>query len=229
MENNQESWQLNQIDGEEIAELIMVLRKSLGLEFKADAFLHASTFGDLCDVFERHISYEDKAGCTSQQAFYKLRKAILETSEVAKEDITASTPMELLFPRKNRRRQVRLMLQQMGLGVKLLTCKSWIKDIAVGGMLLSFIVLFFNFKRGGVGITFFLAGLLLAEKWGKEFDQEITTIGKLVELLVSEHYIKVRRYPNTVNRAEIVPLITKVFQQKLSMDSANLTGDTSLI
>lgn len=229
MESNQESWQLNQIDSEEIDEVILLLWKSFGLQFEKNAFLHVKTFGDLCDVFEQHINYEDKAGCTSQQAFYKLRKAIIETSEVPKEDITASSRLELLFPKKHRRRQIRLMLQRMGLKVKLLTCKSWITHVAFGGILLSLITIFFNREWGGVGMASFLITMLLAEKWGREFAREITTVKQLVDLLVSEHYVKVRRHKNTVNRAEIIPLITKVFQQKLHIDSVNLTRSASLI
>jgi hypothetical protein len=47
--------------------------------------------------------------CTTQQSFYKLKAAILKVTNVEEELIRPSTPLELIFPKPNRRKQIKAL------------------------------------------------------------------------------------------------------------------------
>jgi hypothetical protein len=224
-----ELYKLNECDEEKIVDLLNTMERSFGLQFRRDAFMHATTFGELCDVVEQYIDYEDTGGCTSQQAFYRVRSAVMEVRGIGKEAVTANVRLEELFPRKHRRRDVKLFLQHMGVKVSLLTCKGWMFNLTLIGGMLSFVSFFFKCEAGPLGLVFFILLGYLAKKLGRELRTNIKTVEQLVDVLVAEHYLDVRRQKNTVNRKEITPLIVGLFERELSLDKTMLTRDASLI
>lgn len=224
-----ELYKLNECDEDEINYLLKTLERSFGLQFRQDAFVHAKTFGELCNIVEQHINYEDTGGCTSQQAFYRVRSAVMEVRGVGKEVVTANVHLEELFPRKRRLREVKRFQQHMGVKVSLLTCKGWITKVILLGGWLSLLSLFVKWEAGLLGLIFLVLFGYLAGKLGRELRENVKTVEQLIEVLVAEHYVSVRRQKNTVNRKEIVPLIVGLFERELALDKTMLTRDASLI
>src|SRR5690348_15368168 len=128
---------LDNYDSEDIGDVIVKLEKSFGLEFNNDTFFKVKTFGDLCDVIEEHITYENRDDCTNQQAFYRIRAAISFTQLVNKSELTVESKLIDLFPRHNRRQKIREFQNYLGTKVKILTYPDWLALIFGIGFFLS--------------------------------------------------------------------------------------------
>src|SRR5688572_23822887 len=129
---------LDEYESEDIFDIVVKLEKSFAIKFDKDAFLNVKTFGDLSDIIESYIKYGNKEDCTKQQAFYKIRTAISETQLIDKNEITLDTKLVDLFPRQNRRRQVKMFQRQLGVNLKFLTYPGWLALALIIGVLASF-------------------------------------------------------------------------------------------
>lgn len=214
---------LDEFEDEDIFDIVVKLEKSFAIKFDKDAFLNVKTFGDLCDVVENYIKCDNKEDCTKQQAFYKIRTAISEAQLIDKKVINPDTKLVDLFPRQNRRRQVKEFQRQLGVDLKFLTYPGWLALTLIIGLLASFIAFFFDWKIAVSGITFFVIALNVADKLGK--DLALETVKELTEKAVAEHYVNMRSSKLTVNRNEILDTIKEVFINGLDIEKEQLTRD----
>ena len=214
---------LDNYEDEDIFDVVVKLEKSFAIKFDKEAFIDVKTFGDLCDVIESYINYDNKEDCTKQQAFYKIRTAISETQLIDKMLITLDTKLVDLFPRHNRRTQVKKFQKQLGVNLKFLTYPGWLALTLILGLLSSFIAFFFDWKIAVSGIVFFTIALKVADILGKEL--EFDRVKDLTEKAAREHYIDIRRSKLTVNRNEILTTIKDAFSVGLSIDKEQLTRD----
>ena len=212
---------LDEFEGEDIFDIVVKLEKSFAINFDKDAFLNVKTFGDLCDVVDGYIKYDNKDDCTKQQAFYKIRTAIIEVQLIDKRVITLNSNLVHLFPRQNRRKQVKAFQKQLGVNIKFLTYPGWLALTLIVGLLASFIAFFFDWKIAVSGIAFFTVALTVAERLGK--DLELKTVKELTEKAAKEHYVDMRSSKLTVNRNEILDTIKEAFMDGLAMDKDQLT------
>ena len=214
---------LSDYEGEDIFAVVVKLEKSFAIKFDKDAFNTVKTFGDLCDIIESCIKYDNKEDCTKQQAFYKIQAAISEIQLIDKRLIPLDTKLVDLFPRHNRRRQVKIFQRQLGINLKFLTYPGWLALTLIVGLLASFIAFFFDWKIAVSGIAFFALALNVADKLGKDLDCD--TVKDLTEKAATEYYIDVRRSKLTVNRNEILDTIKNAFAAGLAIDKAQLTRE----
>jgi hypothetical protein len=214
---------LDEYEYEDIFDVIVKLERSFAVKFDKDAFINVKTFGDLCEVIESNIKYDEKEDCTKQQAFYKIRAAISETQLIDKKLINLDTKLVDLFPRHNRLKQVKRFQRKLGMNLKFLTYPGWLALTLTGGLLASLIAFFFDGKIAVSGIVFFAFAFYIADKLGK--DLELNTVKELTEKAASEHYIDIRSTKLTVNRNEILDTIKEGFSAGLSIDKEQLTRD----
>ncbi|TAD92632.1 MAG: hypothetical protein EAY75_02080 [Bacteroidetes bacterium] len=102
-----DDYKLDNIDPEDFGDTLLKLEKSFGAKFADNSFKDAKTFGDICDIIESQINLTDKDDCTTQQAFYKVRKAIGLTQTFDERSIEPKAKLEDIFPRSNRRQNVK--------------------------------------------------------------------------------------------------------------------------
>jgi len=214
---------LDEYESEDIFDIVVKLEKSFAIKFDKDAFLNVKTFGDICDVIESYIKYDNKEGCTKQQAFYKIRTAISETQLIDKNIINLDSKLVDLFPKQNRRQQVKIFQRQLGVNLKFLTYPSWLALTLLIGLLASFIAFFIDWKIAVGGITFFAIAFNIADKVGK--DLAIETVKELTEKAAAEHYINMRSSNLTVNRNEILDTIKDAFVSGLAIEKKDLKRD----
>ena len=177
----------------------------------------------MCDVIESYIKYDNKEDCTKQQAFYKIRTAISETQLIDKKAINLDTKLVDLFPRQNRRQQVKIFQRQLGAKLKFLTYPGWLALTLIIGLLASFMAFFIDWKIAVTGITFFAIALNIAEKLGK--DLAVETVKELTEKAAAEHHVSMRSSKLTVNRNEILDTIKDAFVSGLAIEKKDLTRD----
>ena len=63
-------------DHEELYYWILEVEKALNIRFEGNELVHASTFGELCDYVANKVKLKDVNDCTTQQAFYKVRRIL---------------------------------------------------------------------------------------------------------------------------------------------------------
>ena len=214
---------LDEYESEDIFDIVVKLEKSFAIKFDKDAFLNVKTFGDMCDVIESYIKYDNKEDCTKQQAFYKIRTAISETQLIDKKAINLDTKLVDLFPRQNRRQQVKIFQRQLGAKLKFLTYPGWLALTLIIGLLASFLTFFIDWKIAVAGITFFAIAFNIADKLGK--DLAVDTVKELTEKAAAEHYVDMRSSKLTVNRNEILETIKDAFVSGLAIEKKDLTRD----
>lgn len=217
---------LDNIDPEDFGDSILKLEKSFGVKFADNSMKDAKTFGDICDIIESQINLTDKNDCTIQQAFYKVRKAIGLTQNFDESKIKPQTKLEDIFPRSNRRQNVKNFQQALGFSVDILSMKSWLALTLATGFILSLITFFFSWQYAIAGLTFFTLGMWTANKFSKELN--VSTVRELTEKISREHYSLARRQSGTVNKNEIVKIIQEVFIADHLLDREHLTKDASL-
>jgi len=214
---------LDEYESEDIFDIVVNLEKSFAIKFDKDAFQNVKTFGDMCDVIESYIKYDNKEDCTKLQAFYKIRTAISETQLIDKKAINLHTKLVDLFPRQNRRQQVKIFQRQLGAKLKFLTYPGWLALTLSIGLLASFMAFFIDWKIAVTGITFFAIAFNIADKLGK--DLVVDTVKELTEKAASEHYVDMRSSKLTVNKNEILDTIKDAFVSGLAIEKKDLTRD----
>lgn len=219
-------FKLYNIDPEDFVDTLLKLEKSFGAKFADNSFKDAKTFGDLCDIIESQINLTDKNDCTIQQAFYKVRKAIVLTQNLDERSIELQTKLEDIFPRSTRRQNVKHFQQVLGFSVDILSMKIWLGWTLAGGFIVSLIAFFFSWQYALGGLIFFTLLTWTASKFSKELDT--STVGDLTKKISREHYSLSRRQSGTVNRNEIVKTIQDVFIADYSIDREHLTKEASL-
>lgn len=217
---------LENYEDEDISDIIVKLEKSFNIKFDKTAFYEAKTFGDLCDIFDKNIDYQEKGDCTSQQAFYQVRKAIADTQHIREKAIILNSKLATLFPKHNRRKTIREFESRLGIKVDILIYPGWLSFVLGLGLLSSLVAFFFDWKIAATGIIFFACGFRVADWLAK--DLELETVEQLVRKITREHYISIRRVANTVNRSEIMEIIVETFNNDLDIDRSNLTRETAL-
>lgn len=220
------SFELDETDPEDISDVIVELEKSFDLKFREDAFKHVKTFGDLCDVFESYIKYNNTEDCTKQQAFYKIRTSISETQLIDKVSIQLDTQLSDLFPQRDRRRQVKKFTKHIGVNLEFLTPPIWLFLFLVIGFITSLVYIFFNWKIGISGICFFILAFNISNFFGKCLKYD--TVRELTENAVINHYNKMRRFNLTVNKKEIFSIIQEAFSKRLYVDKEILKREAKL-
>ena len=221
-----DNFKLDNIDPEDFGDTLLKLEKSFGIKFVDNPFKDAKTFGDICNIFESEINFTDKNDCTTQQAFYKVRKAIGLTQNLDERSIELQTKLEDIFPRTNRRQNVKHFQQALGFSVDILSMKTWLGWTLAAGFPVSLIAFFFSWQYAVAGLTFFTLLTWTASKFSKELN--LSTVRELTEKISREHYSLARRLSGTMNRNEIVKTIQEVFIADQFIDRKNLTKDASL-
>jgi hypothetical protein len=219
-------FKLDNIDPEDFGDTLLKLEKSFGAKFADNSFKDAKTFGDICNIIESQLNHTDKNDCTTQQAFYKVRKAIGLTQDFNETNIEPETKLDSIFPRSNRRQSVKLFQQALGFSVDILAMKNWLALTLVAGFILSLIAFFFSEQYAISGLTFFAFVTWAANKFSKELN--VSTVRELTEKISREHYSSARRQSGTVNRNEIVTTIQDVFITDHLLEREDLTKDATL-
>src|SRR3990170_6216426 len=95
--------ELRNVDPEDVEDLLVEIATSFNIRFVGKELVHIKTFGQFCDHITDKIQLVDSDTCTSQQAFYKLRNAIVSTLHIDRTAITTDLLLIDFLPRQTRR------------------------------------------------------------------------------------------------------------------------------
>lgn len=120
------TYELSNIDPDDISDVLLKVEKSFEFKFGGTDLTGIKTFGELCDIITSKIQGENSNDCTTQQAFYKVRNAIVDTLSIDECSITPDTDLQQLFPKQNRRLQIATIDNILGFKTKILQPKHWV-------------------------------------------------------------------------------------------------------
>jgi hypothetical protein len=217
-------YKLDNDELENMGDLIPRIEKMYQFKFKDDEISKIKNYNDFCDLIVSKIDLENVENCSSQQAFYKLRKSIIACNLAEIIQINPETKLEAIFPRKDRLKRVRSLERNIGFKINMihppLALSVFLSSLAVA----SFVFLFFDFKFGFLGLGIAILSLNLAKKFGKEM--KIQSIRELVEKITQENYLKIRTNTNTINRKELKSVITNWIADHLDLEKEKLKTAT---
>ncbi len=200
------NFELKNIEGDEIDNFISTIEKSFDIKFENDELINIRTIGEFCEVIKLKTKghFQD---CTSQQAFYKLKSAINSAISYNK-TLTTTTLLSDILPYKNRIKTVKILEQQLGFKLNILTSKGWIILSLSLLFIIGIVFLFFNRWQGIGLITVSVLSLHIAFKTGKELTLE--TFGELANHIKTNNYSLSRRNPQTYNHNEIESVVIDI-------------------
>lgn len=199
--------ELKEIHHEDIEDIIIQLEDSFGITFADDAFKDVQTFGDLISVIENNLTSEHSESCTSQQAFYKVRKALWQIG--INQEIEPNLQLSVIFPKKQRRAIVKEFIKHLNIDIKLLHPPGFVLAATLVILLIGVILLFTNPLIGLATTVCSVATLRLISKYGTQL--HVKDIRELSELLMNEKYSLTRSSP-TINRNEIWDVVVSYFK-----------------
>ncbi|MEM6265793.1 MAG: hypothetical protein AAGI38_25045 [Bacteroidota bacterium] len=216
---------LKDIDPDDLMEMIIRVEASFAVKFEDEELARISKFGELCDLTKHKITLKDTGGCTSQQAFYKLRNSLVDVLGVDKHLITPSTPLSDLLPGNNRKASIQQLEQELGMKLPILRPPHVVTTLLSLLLLASFIQLFFVWQLGLAGLGLSIFGFWVSNQLGNELD--VKTLGQLTQKITRENYRKSRRNPGTCNKQEIEKVLIDWFSHDLGVNKSHLTRDAS--
>lgn len=211
------------IDAEDIEDILVKIERSFDIKFEINEFKDAETFDNFLSIILSKMKLENTNDCTAQQAFYKLRKAILEDNKISIE-ITPRTELSDIFPRETRKQAIKKLEKKLGIKLDILTPKMLIIRLLILFLIVSFIGLFIQPNLGVAGIVLSIVLFEIAYKLGIEFS--LNSVGELVNKMIKTHYNKSRKHPLTANLEEIKGLVSTIFEENLGLNKGELTTDT---
>ena len=91
--------------GLDVVELIMDIEEGFNIEISDEEACQAVTVEKMYQCVLDKVTLSSGYRCSSQKAFYSLRKALMENLSIEKKVITPKTNIELLFPESERRKR----------------------------------------------------------------------------------------------------------------------------
>ena len=222
----EDSIELRNIDPDDISEVLGKIEKSFAFTFEKGDLASTKTFGDLSDLVLKKVGDVYSNDCTTQQAFYKIRGALLSTLKVRKETITPLTTLAELFPDKNRRIKIKEFENALGFCTDILEIKEWQKWLLFLGVCVSLTMFFIKLEWALAGLCIFLLlGWIIQKLFATELKNQ--HVGELASKLTKEKYAAVRRTAFTVNKDEVIQTVRQLFSEELLLDETKLTPASS--
>lgn len=203
-------------DPEDIEDVLKEIERSYAIRFEGGELSHIRTFGELSDHILTKLNKKDSSDCTTQQAFYKLREAILATTKQEKASVHPTTLLDSLFPKRNRRRQIADVENQLGFKINALLPSNFMVAILALMLLIAVVCLFFNWQIGIFFLCLSVSSSLIFPFLAIDF--KAVTVGQLADRMALENYFYSRRNPETINRAEVISNIEKLFIDNLGVE-----------
>ena len=216
---------LKDIDSLDIDFVFKAIEDSLRIRFNSKELKTIKNLGELCDLTILKIKDENVATCTNQEAFYKIRNAFAETLKNSPKEITPSSKISIVLPRRNRIKNIKKIEKIIGYKLNLLKAPDWIIGNLIVSIIIGIIFLFINSIAGTILIVISLIGLELCKDYGKEL--KYITFRELTENSVLNNYSKSRKLKNSVNKNEIEKIVIGLFTTLLDFQKDELTRETT--
>ncbi len=215
-----EVYKFDRTDLENLEDILPWIEEMYKFSLDKKKLKEIENFNDLCELIIASINLENNESCTSQQGFYKLRKVIVDLNIADKNLITPETRLKDIFPKNNRIKLVKNVEEKIGFHLNMIGPPKVVSFPLFIIGLISFVLIFFNWRYGLLGISISIIGLFLGFKFGKEF--EMDSIRELVKKITTENYLDLRSNSSTVNKSELKDVLMDWFSDNLGIEKEKL-------
>ena len=219
-------FQLSEVDDEDLnLDLIPRIEKSFGFRFGESDLAQVTTFGEFCDVVLAKFPVTETTDCTSQQAFYKLRRLL--ALHIPGAAIMPSTSLTALLPRNrtSRKQILHAVETELGFPLAIIGMSAQAELFIFLAFLASLAAFFVSWQAGIIGLSLSTIMVDIASKLSNTIQGNTLTIKDVVKKMTRQHYTQSRRNSFTVNRNEIVHQVKELFCYELSLKASALTRD----
>jgi len=192
------------IDILELDDIIIRIENSFGFQFEDNEIDNNLTINEWSELIISKITAEKGQECTTQIAFHKIRKALIEKFDVERNQISLKTELKEIFPIKNRIKKWKIF-NELGLeGIDLQVHFSLFFTMLI--TIISFFFIFDSYKLYAIPLFFtMMFSSFLLMKYSNILP--VKNIEELVLLIVKHNYLKMRENKGTVNYSEIKEII----------------------
>ncbi len=213
------NYKLENIDIEDIELVLQKVEDTFDFRFVNKELIKIKNLGQLSDAIKDKIKLEHKESCTTQQAFYKLKKILISQSGL--DEINPKTELSKIFPKKNRLKLIRKVEEKLSFKLNITQPKRVYVNILLILFVISILSFFYDYKIALFGIIVSILGIWSTHKFGKELN--LKNVGDLAEKMKRENYLKSRRDPKSVNINEVEQVIIDLFSIELNLRKSELT------
>lgn len=202
-------------------DLLVKIENKFDFKFDDKELLEVKTFDDIISIIIHNLNPERDDTCTSQQAFYKIKRAVTDTGLLGTDKLfVPSTSLEDIFPKKNRRGNVRYFQNNLGFDVDMLEPNELIVLALIFLFFVSFLTIFFHPVLGFSGLLISIFSFRIIYRFSRNLKYK--TIRELINSNLCENYISFRRDINTINETELRRVLFDWFSDNLGIDKSDM-------
>ena len=214
---------LDQFEIENIEDVLPMFEETFKIKFENDETEKLNDFNEFSDLIISKMNLENDNLCTSQRAFYQFRNAIKTEKIIDINQIKPETDLKTIFPKRNRRKILKRIENQLGYKIEVLAPSQITINILFFSFVISFISLFINWKIAIFGILISVLGFYLT-KLTNRLDKR--TVREIIEKNTAQNYFKIRNNENTFNKNEFKDVILEWFSENAGIDKEKLRNST---
>ncbi|HEX8561962.1 MAG TPA: hypothetical protein VF676_03175 [Flavobacterium sp.] len=218
------SYKLSNHEIEELELMIPVIEKMYRIQFERNDLSPISNTDEFCELIIAKMNLRNVESCTSQQVFNKLRNSFVKHDFIKKDDLRINTELKLIFPQRNRKAYIKKVEDDLNIKLRILKAPDFILFSLAIITIISFVLLFINWKAGILGLGFSILGYKLCNEFGNELD--VLTVKELVETLTRENYLNLRSEQNTINKKELKNILIEWLAENSGIEGEKLKAAT---
>ena len=183
--------------GLDVVELVMAVEECFAIEIGDEEATKIETVGQLFDLVVAKTGAVPQASCASSARFYRLRRAMMQTTGSARRDVVPQAPLEKLLPRLQRAALWRRFQENLELPLPPLRRSPRLVSALQCGALLLLALSAVPMAAYGFQVTLWLGAnalvwcvaYRLTRPLAVELPRECSTVGELVRVSLRDNLV----------------------------------------
>jgi len=190
-----------------VNDMLVYIEENFGVKINFYDLSKKYDTDQIIDIIISKIEKEDTNSNTSLQFLQKIQRFVSHLDSCHVKELTPKTKLKDIFPKKVRKRQIRMLQQYIGINIPFFGPHY----ITISLLSVLFFASIFSLTENLIFIFILLPisilSFYLAFQWGDTL--QFNTIQDLTDYVLRYHYIKARENTETVNKKEIRRLLKK--------------------
>jgi len=201
-------------------DLLPIIEEKFQIKLEYSELSEIKDFDGLCSLVLSKINHENDNFCTSQLAFYKLRKVFISIG-LDGDSLTPSSKLEDLYPKRYKKYFTKKIENKLGIEMEELSPNPIVFNILLAFMAnFIFGAILYSFIIGLIGIAISILLFVIAFRYWKV--SKYKTVRELIQGTTCENYFEYRGSRNSVNRQEFRGILMNWFSSKLGLSKEEL-------
>jgi hypothetical protein len=212
--------------GLDYVELLLTVEEVFQIHFEESEIHRVETFDDLNQLVFSKLQRQSSGACLTSVAFYRTRRALVDSLGIERRQVRTWTPLELFLPRRQRRENWRNIQTRLELKLPDLVHPTWMQIASVcAGVALSVMPAIYLGIRGRwlalscfIGLASGLFLIRLAPWLASEFPNGDVTVGDLGRDVLAANYAKLEAEFGSASRRDVWETLCRVIAAETGVD-----------